>query len=73
MLSTLAPTIDTDGNSNFLITYTYENVIENGTDFDGFKESSLFLMFGGSNVEASTVLVETTNEEKLREKLLKWK
>uniref|UniRef100_A0A8R1TMH1 Uncharacterized protein n=1 Tax=Onchocerca volvulus TaxID=6282 RepID=A0A8R1TMH1_ONCVO len=36
-------------------------------------ESSLFLMFGGSNVEASTVLVETTNEEKLREKLLKWK
>uniref|UniRef100_A0A8R1U2J7 Uncharacterized protein n=1 Tax=Onchocerca volvulus TaxID=6282 RepID=A0A8R1U2J7_ONCVO len=35
--------------------------------------ASLFLVFGGSNVEASTFLVETTNEEKLREKLLKWK
>ncbi|VDM99740.1 unnamed protein product [Onchocerca ochengi] len=34
---------------------------------------SLLLVFSGSDVEASTFLVETTNEEKLREKLLKWK
>ncbi|OZC06107.1 hypothetical protein X798_06908 [Onchocerca flexuosa] len=33
----------------------------------------VFLLFSGSNVETSTFLVETTNEEKLREKLLKWK
>uniref|UniRef100_A0A8R1U0P6 Uncharacterized protein n=1 Tax=Onchocerca volvulus TaxID=6282 RepID=A0A8R1U0P6_ONCVO len=33
----------------------------------------LFVMFSGSNVEASTFLVETIAEEKLRKKLLKWK
>uniref|UniRef100_A0A8R1XNU8 Uncharacterized protein n=1 Tax=Onchocerca volvulus TaxID=6282 RepID=A0A8R1XNU8_ONCVO len=35
--------------------------------------SNLFLIFSGSNIEASTFLVETTNEEKLRKKFLKWK
>ncbi|VDM97341.1 unnamed protein product [Onchocerca ochengi] len=34
---------------------------------------SIFLVFGGSNVETSTFLVETTDEDKLREMLLKWK
>uniref|UniRef100_A0A8R1U0I1 F-box domain-containing protein n=1 Tax=Onchocerca volvulus TaxID=6282 RepID=A0A8R1U0I1_ONCVO len=34
---------------------------------------SLFLVFSGSDVEASTFLVETNSGEKLREKLLKWK
>ncbi|VDK85335.1 unnamed protein product [Onchocerca ochengi] len=33
----------------------------------------IFLMFSGSNVEASTFLVEATNEEELKEKLLEWK
>ncbi|VDM98666.1 unnamed protein product [Onchocerca ochengi] len=30
-------------------------------------------MFSGSNVEASTFLVETTKEEELKEKLLEWR
>ncbi|OZC06181.1 hypothetical protein X798_06836 [Onchocerca flexuosa] len=33
----------------------------------------LFVIFSGSNVETSAFLVETTDEEKLKEKLLKWK
>ncbi|VDK87159.1 unnamed protein product [Onchocerca ochengi] len=37
------------------------------------RRSSSFVMFSGKNVEASTFLIETTDEEKLREKLLKWK
>ncbi|VDO76777.1 unnamed protein product [Onchocerca flexuosa] len=35
--------------------------------------SRLFVTFSGNNVETSAFLVETTDEEELREKLLKWK
>ncbi|VDO69309.1 unnamed protein product [Onchocerca flexuosa] len=37
------------------------------------SRTSIFVAFRGGNVETSTLLVETTDEEKLREKLLKWK
>ncbi|VDN02467.1 unnamed protein product, partial [Onchocerca ochengi] len=33
----------------------------------------LFVIFSGSNIEKSMFLVETTDEEELREKLLIWK
>ncbi|OZC06367.1 hypothetical protein X798_06643 [Onchocerca flexuosa] len=33
----------------------------------------LFIMFSGSNIKASTFLIGTTDEEKLRKKFLKWK
>uniref|UniRef100_A0A8R1TM57 Uncharacterized protein n=1 Tax=Onchocerca volvulus TaxID=6282 RepID=A0A8R1TM57_ONCVO len=40
---------------------------------DDLKSNGLFVMFSGSNVETSTFLVESTDEEKLREKFSKWK
>ncbi|VDP14035.1 unnamed protein product [Onchocerca flexuosa] len=33
----------------------------------------LFIMFSGNNIKASTFLIGTTDEEKLRKKFLKWK
>ncbi|VIO90750.1 Uncharacterized protein BM_BM10661 [Brugia malayi] len=38
-----------------------------------FKRLSSFVVFHGSNVEASVFVEETANEEELRQKLLEWK
>uniref|UniRef100_A0A8R1Y8U7 Uncharacterized protein n=2 Tax=Onchocerca TaxID=6281 RepID=A0A8R1Y8U7_ONCVO len=63
--SYIAPSIESRSVSIFYALHNDEEWIE--------WMHRLFVIFSGSNIEKSMFLVETTDEEELREKLLIWK